>query len=470
MEIPVDVFYELYDGVLDKFKSEYRSIHGTDPKPIQIFGLPGYKEKKLTLEESLANNEAVAHLVGDKAPSINGRYLYDKRFSLVKKKREGSLDEYVVVNAPYDKLFFLYLGYEGLEEYKEAKTRQFIDYTGYYYSYRKHQICTYSLRINFSQKPAFQHVPQQEFIVEEQGFHDHKHNPIYSGYGYILEGKLQLMMWVKEGSDRLRILLDSGDDPENQDAMRGIILSVSSFQGKPLNATETVVVKNGKTQDLDVLRIKRYLFLHRYNFRTDSRPLNLHQMIAIGYTADFLRNFVGAWRVLRFEKEKAVCSILYVEEDYHITCYSTNYELGNLNEQVCLPSISTEAQYQNRNTILLDCYPKEGARKISSLMLNIPNANARVTGGVINVVGGNNLYPFTSAIAMGRDKALFEKLKASNNKMKTAEKELKGNDDLKMLLKGQDGNPLYKEIAFRLKEIQDATVYNIPEEIRQLLP
>jgi hypothetical protein len=469
MEIPVDVFYELYDGVLDKFKSEYRSIHRTDPQPIQIFGLPGYDKKKSTLAESLTNDKTIIEFYFDKLSSVNSRYLYDKRLSLDKKKKEGSLDEYVVINAPYDKLFFLYLGYGGIEEYKEAKTRQFIDYTGYYYSYRKHQICTYSLKVNFSRKPAFQHVPQQEFIVEEQGFHDHKHNPVYSGYGYILEGKLQLMMWVKEGSDRLRILLDSGDDPENQDAMRGIILSVSSYQGKPLTATETVVIRDdSSTENLDTLRIKRYLFLHRYNFRIDSRPLNLHQMLAMGYPADFLRNFVGAWRVLRFEKGKPIFSILYVEEDYHITCYNTNYDLGNLNEQVCLPSISTEAQYQNRNTILLDCYPKEGAKKLSSLMLNIPNSNARVTGGVINVVGGNNLYPFTSAIAMGRDESLFEKLRASENRMKTAKKELKKNNDLNALLTASDNNTLFKEIARRLKEVHDATVFNVPEEIRQL--
>jgi len=462
MIIQPKIVLELYDQVIQKFKEYYRIKHDLDPTVSQIFGLKGYQKEQATLQSHMQSIPKVQEYISRQGVSINPRYLYDKKNQIDKQNNNGQGEKNVRMLEPYDRLYFLYLGYENLEDYLKNHGEQQISYIGYFYSYRKHEIQTFELKINYQRKPVYSNVPHQEFMVSEKGFHDHKHNPTYSGYGYILEGKLQLMMWAKEGGDRLRILLDSGDDPESQDSMRGIILAISSFQGKPLTALETVVVKKGVLREKDILRVKRYLHLHRYNFRIDSRPLNLNQMLACGYPADFLRTFVGAWRVVRCHKKKLVSSIMLVEEDLNITCYNDYYDLDNLNEQVCVPSISREPQMQSRNTMLLDCFPKEGAKKISSLMLNIPDPKSNITGGVISIVGGSNEYPSTAAIAMGRDEKLFEKLLSSNERRKVAQEELLKTKNLLSLLKDEDESVLpYKQIVLRLKEIEDATVYRL---------
>lgn len=467
MIITPTIVLELYEQVIQKFTEYYKSIYSDIPNISQVFSLKGHHEGYETLHSHMQSIPEVREFISNKKVKINPRYLYDKKNQIDKQHKNGQEKEEVKMVEPYGRLFFLYLGYENLEDYLENHGQQQVKYTGYFYSYRKHEIQTFELKVNYQRKPVYPNVPHQEFTVSEIGFHDHKHNPIYSGYGYILEGKLQLMMWAKEGGDRLRILLDSGDDPESQDSMRGIILAVSSFQGKPLTALETVVVKHGVLQEKDIRRIKRFLYLHRYNFRIDSRPLNLNQMLVCGYPSDFLRTFVGAWRVFRCHKDRFVSSILLVEEDLNITCYSDYYDLDNLNEQVCLPSISREPQMQSRNTMLLDCFPKEGAKKISSLMLNIPDSESNITGGIISIVGGSNEYPSTAAIAMGRDEELFEKLLSSNERRKVAQEELTKTKDLPSLLKEKDKSVLpYKQIVLRLKEIEDATVYRLGEKFK----
>lgn len=413
MRIPTHIFYEAYRDAISKFDQEFSTQYGSNPSTTQIFKLQGYEKDKMTLEDSMKQNSDVYQFLtkeyADKKNieefKINSRYLYDKKNRLDKQTVET-----VKINAPYDRLLFLYLGHSSFTDYKNRPSIPATLYTGYYYSYKQHQIRTYKLEIDYKQKPNYPGVSLQHFKVKEEGFHDNLENE-YAGYAYLLEGKLQLIMWLKKDGDRLRIVLESGDNPEANTTMRGSVLAVSSFVGRPLANAETVLVKENKNENSiteeDRLRIKRYLLLHRYNFRINSRPLNLQRMDAKGVGVDVLRHFVDVWRVFRYNDDysQIVHSALWVREDYIINCFTNSYEQGNLNEQVCLPNITIDAELNTR-TICLECFPKEGAKIISYLMLTIPNKSEEFIRGVITFVGQDGELPSMRAIVLQRDREL----------------------------------------------------------------
>lgn len=409
-------FLNLYKDVEKKFIESFLLEHKLKPKATQIHGLQGYDRTKPTLVEELLKNRAIKKYLEELdegkeehlKTTLSARYLYNKR----KNKNDKNKKE-IVLQKPYNKIFFLYLGFEDEKDYIRNQASNLVSYTGYYYSYKQHEIQSYFLKIDYDRKPSFEKVEKQEYTVEERGFHDNDRDPIYSGYAYRLDGKLHIVLWNEEKNDKMKVILDSGDNPSGNHAMRGAILAISSLQGhSPMNL-ETLIVKD--THPLtagDKLGIKRYLFLHRYNFRIKAEVLNLKAMKAKGADVHLIENFVGCWRTIRFDEDyqNLVVSILHVRADYRIICHTNQYKRENFNRQVCIPDI-TIINYFGSRTLCLTSYPNQGAKIISHMMLKIPARSRILVGGAILLVGKDGTYPTNRSIAMLRApqlEALFD--------------------------------------------------------------
>ncbi len=420
MKIKSRDFFRLFSDVEKQFILDYQQKYGEgnsgELPAKQIFGLSGYDASRDTIKQSLLRHEAVADWLrqrGVDGNKLKSRYLYDKR-NRVRETR----DQEVKLNAPYDRIFFLYLGHQDYESFKASIEQDVTYYTGYYYSYLKHQINEYRLKIDYTQSPDYPGVPHQKFTAEEEGYHDNLSEPIYEGYGYVQKGKLQLVLFRGTDAaeeDRLRILFESGDNPSENTAMRGAVLAVSSYTGRPISSAETVVVKeNGNTiYPEDRLRIKRYLLLHRNNFRVNAKTLNLQIMEAKGISVDILRHFVGVWRVFRYDGEfqSVSRSFLIVTADYRITCITDAYAQNNMNEQVCLPNVTTDREL-GTPSITLDCYPKEGAKRISTLAFKVPTSKDTHVEGVMLLLGQEGDPPMMRAAILEKASALNKEIEA----------------------------------------------------------
>lgn len=117
MTIQPKIALELYEQVIQKFKEYYRIKHDLDPTVSQIFGLKGYQEEQATLESHMESIPKVQEYISSQGVRINPRYLYDKKNQIDKQNKNGQGEKNVRMLEPYDRLFFLYLGYENLEDY-----------------------------------------------------------------------------------------------------------------------------------------------------------------------------------------------------------------------------------------------------------------------------------------------------------------------------------------------------------------
>lgn len=421
MEITKRNFLSLFERVIAQFQNRYETQFGEQPSLTQTFGLKGFDNTKWVLEHSIkleTKSGILLKILNKGKPEhkrfqFNSRYLYDKKMRV--DRMSVSDEEYIKINSPYDQLLFLYLGFKKYQDFENSLSSNETEYVGYYYSYAHHEIKTFNLSIDFKREPNFEGVSHQEYFVKEQGFHDNPDNPIYEGYGYRLEGKLQLILWNKHDGDRLRIILESGDNAIDQTIMRGSVQAVSSGPGRPLSALEVVVTRKDTemVSTKDEVRIKRYLMLHRYNFIIKTEAIGLKSMKARGTSVDIMRHFVGVWRAYRYDEKysQITSALIWVNDDYRIACLNNYYEdQDNFNEQVCMPNVTIDDELNTR-TIHLECYPKIGAKIISSMMLDLPSSSEKsIIEGVITLVGRNGKFPSSRGIILDRDELLEKKV------------------------------------------------------------
>lgn len=439
-----NVFQTLYQDVEEKFINFYTHKFDQKPKVTQIHGLQGYDRSKPTLAQELHKHEAVKKYLAEidkgkeehQKTALSPRYLYNKR----KNDYEKGKNE-IVLQSPYDKIFFLYLGFESAQAYSKSQIGNVVDYSGYYYSYKHHEIHKFTLQIDYDRKPNFEKVEIQEYTVEERGFHDNDRDPIYRGYAYRLDGKMHIVLWNEGKSDKMKMILDSGDNPSGNPAMRGAILAISSLQGhSPMNLETLIVKKEYNLTEADELGIRRYMFLHRYNFRIKAEILNLKAMKAKGADVHLIDNFVGCWQTIRFDEnyQNLVVSILHVRDDYRIFCYTNQYQLENYNRQVCIPDIAIIDYFASR-TLCLASYPNQGARIISNIMLKIPVGEKKLVGGGMLFVGKDGMYPINRSIALLKDdrlRTIFEEKPQINEEKLAQELKVIPIDKIKTEIKG----------------------------------
>jgi len=384
---------------------------------------------------------------------FNGKNLYNKYKTIYEDGRDSC-----AIEEPYASAYLLYAGYKNFEAFlkefeldsmkKNApKKSTKIAYKGFVYSYRFHKIHEYALEIEYAEDGGI-------IGVSEQGFHDNLSQPLYKGHAYMLNSKMHLILDKKEGDqeelkDRMKIILDSGEKPTVNPVMRGLILAISSYQGEYPLSTETVVVS--KDYDLSPereLKIRRYLFLHRYNIRIKTKAMNLDALEAKKVNVDILSHMVGHFRTWRFDENfDIVQSMLHIREDYETYCYSNQYSDKNYNEQVCLININKDDVPFPNKTICISTHPNIGVGVIAYAMIKpLPVVVRkekliadRITGGVISFVGREeNGFPFSSSIVLLKEE---DPARINDPKQwKTIEKhritdEIAGREDLQELYK-----------------------------------
>lgn len=326
----------------------------------------------------------------------------------------------------------------------DQETKSRVTYFGYYYSYTKHDINTYKLKILYDKAPqdnSKERATDKEFTVIEHGFHDDLENPpLYIGYAYRLEAKLHLVL-DKEGKevdklkrDKLKITLDSGNNPIEHSAMRGSIMAISAVAGQHhIMNLESFLIKqsflNNQSDEVKkeyLLSIKRYLFLHHYNFRINPEKINIKALevkdVLVDKFSDSEKfsNIIGFWRIWRFDEDyNIITSILHIRDDYRTYYHTNHYKLPLYNKQVCVLEIANDGR-----TLCFTASPDQGSDIISYIMLKTPEYSQTITGGAMTFIGKTGGYPLKRAIVVVKEN-FWENLIDSNSSILKDENELR---------------------------------------------
>ena len=428
-------FKIIYDSFVAKLYEDHKENFPDDePNDQRVFGRGKHKGESYSANQLMLKNSNVKDYIieyyKDKnfKDKINSRYVYSlKKSAYDVGKAEISIKE------PYSTIIPLYLGYANFDAFFEEQSNEnnWLSYTGYYYSMRRNVIDTYNLKFRFDSQDLEDHPFHAEFKVKEFGFHNYTSKPEYSGYAYILLGKLHLVMLSidpksKATIDRLKMVFDTGGNPEEKESMKGSILAVSATQANPILSVETIIIKdnhkNSKAEIYDelsdeekieldiekeeeILNVKRYLNLHRNNFWVRPTPIDLEEiLIKKSIPVDLISHLVGVYRVWRFDKDyNIVESKIIIEDDYKSTCYNNHFNHSHFKKQVCLIKVNKFLKSRNE-TICISTHPFKGTATLAYIILDMVSPlnwneeDGKYLTGSISFVGQENINPMQSSI------------------------------------------------------------------------
>lgn len=381
---------------------------------------------------------------------FNGQNLYNKYKEIYKEHSEEC-----TLQDPYASVYAMYAGYDNLTSFQNsisniAKTSsppRTTEYRAFFYSYIKHDIREFRLQIDWSKQP---------FEIRQRGFHDFNLEPEYVGFGILVQDKIHAMVKDEVSGDRMNLIISSGFEPEEQQAMLCTVQAVSSHKGRsPMCCEAMLVLDNLPLSVTEETRIKRFLFLHRYNFKVKGEELALDFLEAKRRDVDMIDYLSGFhYRVWHFDEDyNIVQSVMTINAYYKATFYTALYHRDILNEQVCLIEINVSDALRSQ-TLCISTHPKKGAMIVSYMMLNLPShEKSNVLGGIICLTGQG--YPAVRSIAMVKDSRIkngFDKELLRSFSFEQAEKE--ANND-----------PLLRPLFERLLEEEKRNTK--PEQIRQ---
>lgn len=376
---------------------------------------------------------------GLKRQDFNGQNLYNKFIEVFDNQAESC-----AIEEPYATAYILYAGFKDVNAFlSEAPQdrsvraqRPMTVLKAFYWSYRRNSIREFQLRCDFSSAP---------FYIEQTGYHDSIREPVYKGEGKLVDGKIQVTLIDKESRDEMKITINSGDNPLSSEAMLGSVMAVSAHEERSPVCFEVLLVnKSGPLDPEDELRIKRFLFLHRRNFRVKNIAVNLRNLQAKRRAVDVLSGMVAYYRCWRFDEqfEHLLSSVFYLAEDYKAYCYTAHHRRNNLNRQVCLLDLLYDDE-SNKSTLCVSTHPDQGADLLSSLYIEIIRERHELTGGVMCISGED--HPYMRSIALLKEPGLpkanteaeilanVEKIGFKKIPVADIEKEITGNPRLQML-------------------------------------
>ncbi|MBL7815688.1 MAG: hypothetical protein JNL70_11785 [Saprospiraceae bacterium] len=385
----------------DDKKSEYFG-HGKGYEPYPIIKDKDFKEGqgKASLKYAmLQDSEVKKYLAKYQDKSLEnltegdiesfGKTFYG--VNLEKKYKDIKKDELVgIQEVHYGNIYLLYAGVCSFEESlkidiyakfiadfrtsKEDKDSvgkdmgKVIDYKSYYYSYFEHKIKDFDIKIDYNLDE------EGKYYAEEQYFHNNEAHPLYKGYAYVAEQKLQIVVRNRDNeADKLNITLDSGKEPWRKDIMIGSLSGISAQQNSPLLSMEIVVVPVSKGYDnvhLDI--IKRYLFLNRKSFIVREPPFNITTLTYRGENIRDLSYLVGNYRLWRFDEKYSsiVESHFQLDNQFNAICKTKQYETDSFDNQICLLRFNNNKKAGT--TVFITTYSNEDAGMLAtSLISNI---------------------------------------------------------------------------------------------------
>lgn len=348
---------------------------------------------------------------------FNAQHLY-------RKYKDTEKEKFVNIDDPYLSIYLIYIGYKSIEDI-EAEIAQSDDkplkyeYKGYYYDYRKHAIDSFDFHLVFEQD-----VPVR---AELKKSHASKKDLSLS-----YDGKVE-----KLGQNKLKIQLDSSENQFSmtliafvggsyeEDLMLCAISAISSDNNYPIN-TEAVLYRKNLDKPIgkeDELKVKRFLFLHRYYFRIRSKVVRLGNLEAKNVDVNELKKMkvIGEWQTMRFSDDykNIVLSKFLVEDTYKCSYETSVYNDSNYNKQVCIVNINTNDPYQNNKTLCISMHPNIGIGVIAYMILrkeeNNINSKLNIMKGYISFTSNSDGKPFTRPIVMFRtqEESVIENMEVS---------------------------------------------------------
>jgi|GEM_PF-4501821 len=362
---------------------------------------------------------------------FNGQNLYNKYKEIYKEQSEEC-----TLQDPYASVYAMYAGYDNLAVFQKSISSiarlsfppRISEYRAFFYSYIKNDIREFRLQIDWSKQP---------FEVRQKGFHDFNLEPEYTGTGFLIQDKIHATVKDESSGDRMNLIISSGFEPEEQQAMLCTVQAVSSHKGRsPICCEAMLVLDNKPLSHSEDLRLKRFLFLHRYNFKVKGEEIALDFLEAKRRDVDMIDYLSGYYyRVWHFDEEyNIVQSVMNINNYYKATFYTALYHRDILNEQVCLIEINVSEALRSQ-TLCISTHPKKGAIIVSYMMLNLPShEKSNVLGGIICLTGQG--YPAVRSIAMVKDETIesgFNKELLKSFSFEQAEKEANNDPFLRLL-------------------------------------
>ncbi len=451
-------FQKLLSKILEKsgftkkeMQENYSKVLGFqngDPYPLNEYDI-SYDKK--TVKGEILKNEAVFEYLKDyciKEEKIKSRDVpieeLGRHFNaqhLYRKIKEAKKSKTVNIDEPYLRIYLIYTGYKSIEDI-EAEIPQSDDeplkceYKGYYYAYRKHDVDSFDFLLAFEQDAPVR--------AELKNFHTFKTNLNYIG-------KVE-----KLGQNKLKIRLDSSDDKFSmtliafvgdnfeEDLILCAISAISSDNYYPIN-TEAVLHRkkpdvDEPTREEEELKIKRFLFLHRYYFRIRGRVVSLGNLEAKKVDVNELKKMkvIGEWQTMRFSDnyEKIILSKFSVEDTYKCSYKTSVYNDSNYDTQVCIININKDDPYQNKKTLCISMHPNIGIGVIAYMILrkeeNHTNSKLNIMKGYISFTSNSDGKPFTRPIVMFRtqEEPVIESIKISEFLEEEEQKDEKSKTEL----------------------------------------
>ena len=184
---------------------------------------------------------------------------------------------------------------------------------------------------------------------------------------------------------------------------------------------EAVIVQRKDINERVKLDIKRYLFLHRYNFWLNPDKIDINDLgvkkrrRSVGDYKDII---VGIFRVWRYMPDgKILQSFICINEYYRAVCFNKFYNKEEYNKQVCIihPSAIKGRRYNNE-IIHITAHPKKRSGFLSSIVLqvksNLLKKEYDILAGKITVADRDSDLPFQSIFIM--QKTNYEPFLSSN--------------------------------------------------------
>lgn len=332
---------------------------------------------------------------------FNGQNLYNKYKEVYKERAKVC-----TLQDPYASVYVMYAGYDSLAAFQKASSgteralrpSRMTDYRAFFYSYMKHDIREFRLQIDWSKEP---------FGVRQKGFHDFNQEPEYVGSATLVQDKMHALVKDEASGDQMKLVISSGFEPETREAMLCTVQAVSSYKDRnPICCEAMLVREDYPLTQAEELRIKRFLFLHRYNFKIKGDEVSLDLLEAKRRDVDMIDYIAGHYyRTWRFDENyNLVQAVMHINDYYRATCYTTHFHRDILNEQVCLIEVNVSDALRSQ-TLCISTHPKKGAMIISYMMLNLPERDhSDVLGGFICLTGQG--HPAVRSVAMMKDERL----------------------------------------------------------------
>lgn len=451
-------FTRLFDKILERYlgRIDYNEVEKNasaffgfrehDPFPVDEYSIAA-PENAMSLKKAMVTDEEVFDYLTkifkrdipksrwregiDAKHFFNGQNLYNKYREVFKaKNKECTLQE------PYSDAYAMFAGYDSLPDFLQksaaasrvSQTTQVTHYRAFFYSYRSHDVREFTLQIDWGKEP---------FVIKQKGFHDLNQEPEYVGTATLVGGKIHAMLTDEDSGDQMKLIISSGYEPQKREAMLCAVQAVSSYKDHYPMCCEAILVREDRIMSpSEELRVKRYLFSHRYNFKVKDEEISLDFLEAKRRDVDMIDYLAGCYyRVWRFDEDyNIVQSVLHINEYYKGTCYTSHYHRDIFNEQVCLIEVNVSDALRSQ-TLCISTHPRRGSILLSYMMLNFPpHTDSKTMGGIICLTGHG--YATVRSIALMKDEAIdanFDRSLLRSFSFDEAIKEVKNNPSLKPL-------------------------------------